>query len=393
MISWCVDHSVPETILIDERDLAKMISCVFLNAIKFTDEGSIILRAYLKPRTRYIIISIADTGAGIPEAFRPNLFKPFSKEDHSLTRQSEGLGLGLLVARGLARKLGGDIICIRSETSGPSRGTQFEMRIPVTPVDSVSRQITPLSSPSPSLQSHSSSSLANDASHKRHYSQDYFKIIPKSSSRSSPPHAAVAQPAKPSPANHSPPKPTFDRLLAERHPLTFLVVEDNKINRRLLVNMLKKMGYLDIYEAYDGADAVRKMEENVRLSKPSDLAELSEAAGTNPRRPSAAQKPVEVILMDLWMPYMDGYEAAERILAMDMNSATSTPGDAPILAPGLPKIEAKRPTILAVTADATDGALDLAAKAGMKGFLTKPYKMRDLERLILEYCATRPTAK
>ena len=48
------------------------------------------------------------------------------------------------------------------------------------------------------------------------------------------------------------------------------------------------------------------------------------------------------------------------------------------------------PTILAVTADVTDDALKRAEEVGMKGFLSKPYKLRDLQKLILEYCARLP---
>jgi len=145
-------------------------------------------------------------------------------------------------------------------------------------------------------------------------------------------------------------KQEFDRNLAKKHPLTFLVAEDNKINRKLLVNMLQKFGYTAIYEAHDGADAVRQMM-------------IDRENGQD----------VDVILMDLWMPFMDGYEAAERILAMDPRNRTS----------------GRRPSILAVTADVTDGALERATQVGMKGFLTKPYKLLDLERLIVEHCAAR----
>jgi len=106
--------------------------------------------------------------------------------------------------------------------------------------------------------------------------------------------------------------------------------------------MLSKFGYKTIHEAYDGAEAVRQMEKN---------------------------RNVDVVLMDLWMPFMDGYEATEKILSMPQRDGETTP------------------TILAVTADVTDAALERAAKVGMKGFMTKPFKLHDLQRLILEYCA------
>jgi CheY-like chemotaxis protein len=148
--------------------------------------------------------------------------------------------------------------------------------------------------------------------------------------------------------------------------LTFLVVEDNKINRQLLVSMLRKLGYTDVHEAYDGSHAVRQME--------------------------ALRGEIDVVLMDLWMPYMDGYEASEKILNMSFDSTTSEPPKTNVEAIVVTKrnyTAKKVPTILAVTADVTDGALDKAAAVGMKGFLTKPFKVVDLERLILEYCAIR----
>jgi len=401
LVKWIVDPAVPETILIDEKDLAKMISCVFLNAVKFTEEGQITLTARLSPKLRYIVINIRDTGPGIPEAFLPNLFKPFSKEDDSTTRHSEGLGLGLLVAKGLARKLGGDLTCIRAETSGPNRGTEFEMRIPCTPSDAVSRPVTPFSSPTPSYRSHLSADVdhvaaPHDVYHSHHLSSTGSHGSPRPPSShdrrnsktrpSRTPPTLLRQRASTTTATPTPPSapkaqaktkrssPTeslpradtsdFDRKLAQKHPLTFLVVEDNKINRKLLVNMLRKLGYADIYEASTPGDD----------TPPEQGGATSGAAPSPSSSATTAAKTVDVVLMDLWMPYMDGYEAAERILAM----AYSGPA------------KAAAPTILAVTADVTGGALERAEKAGMKGFLSKPFKLRDLQKLILEYCASFP---
>jgi CheY-like chemotaxis protein len=91
------------------------------------------------------------------------------------------------------------------------------------------------------------------------------------------------------PARTSPFKrDTIDRFLAQKYPLTFLVAEDNKINRKLLVNMLGKLGYKDVHEAFDGREAVRIMRELHGTDRPSN----------------GAAKKVDVILMDLWMPEM-----------------------------------------------------------------------------------------
>ncbi|KAF2842773.1 sensor protein rcsC [Patellaria atrata CBS 101060] len=374
-IEWSVVPGVPETLLIDEKDLSKVISCVVHNAIKFTHRGTINVAARLSPKSRYVVINVKDTGPGIPKAFLPNLFKPFAREDVSLTRQSEGLGLGLLVAKGLARKLGGDLHCTRSETSGQNRGTEFEIRVPLTPGDVCSRAGSPFSSPTPSTRSRQSADLdVPDAkgivSPARHASplppsslqreainaqSQTSNPTPQRLSIPSPPQSTTPGRRNSRPMNRrmSSKKVTFDRNLAKKHPIRFLVAEDNKINRSLLVNMLRKLGYTTIYEAYDGAEAVRQM--SVDRGEGQDI---------------------EVILMDLWMPFMDGYEATERILGMHADDS-----------PGLRRrIE---PTILAITADVTDGALERAANVGMKGFLTKPHTLLDLERLIVEYCASR----
>lgn len=146
--------------------------------------------------------------------------------------------------------------------------------------------------------------------------------------------------------------------------MTFMVAEDNKINRKLLVSMLGKLGYKNVHEAFDGREAVRVV---------TNLAEARKARDAAKRRSSiSALKPVvDVILMDLWMPEMDGYQATQEIFSMFNGAGGVT--QAP-------------PTVLAVSADVTDAAIDKATKVGMQGYMTKPYKLLDLQRLIIEFC-------
>ncbi|KAI9851113.1 MAG: hypothetical protein M1838_004448 [Thelocarpon superellum] len=338
LIEWSVDEAVPETVVVDERDLVKLISCVFLNAVKFTEVGKISLTAHPSPRSRFMVISITDTGPGIPQDFLPSMFKPFSREDESLTRQKDGLGLGLLVAKGLVRKIGGDLTCVRSETSGPNHGSEFEIRVPVTPMDAKSSPGTPTSqiAQAPSIPP---ISLDLDVDEQSRATAAMTRTPSISRDRRTAP--LFSNPLRRSSVQ----KNDFDRQLASKYPATFLVAEDNQINRKLLVTMLTKLGYRDIHEAYDGADAVRQMDATV------------------PRDP-----PIDIVLMDLWMPTMDGYKATEKILA----SASAAGADV---------------TVLAVTADVTSEALVRAVKVGMRGLLTKPYKILDLQRLIVEHCS------
>ena len=396
-IDWTLDPNLPTTMFIDEKDLSKLISCVFLNAIKFTSQpgGRVGVHARLGSRGRYISIKISDNGPGIPAAFLPKLFRPFSRENDSTTRQNEGLGLGLMVAKGIARKLGGDLMCTRAETEGPNHGSEFEIRVPLMAGETISRPSSPFGSPLPrratlaplDVSKTPPFSLAPGSPIKFTYAlHEAINDAPlRDSIRPSTPPSPRSQPTNglnmpDQPAvtlTSSPPtppigvmrrscirksvssNPEIDRDLANKYPLTFLVAEDNKINRKLLVSMLHKFGYKTIHEAHDGAEAVRQMK----------------AHGNRGQG-------IDVVLMDLWMPLMDGYEATERILS---NGDHTTPGSDSVHGYTAREL----PTVLAVTADVTDDAQERAARVGMKGFMTKPYKIHDLQRLIKEYCARR----
>ena len=373
MVEWFVDERVPHEILGDERDITKLISALVLNALKFTKQGSVNVAARMSRHSRYLVVNVVDTGSGIPDSFRGRLFRPFSQEDGSLTRQSEGLGLGLLVAKGIARKMGGDINLVRSEIDGPSRGSEFELRVPLSPSDGRVRPGTPSRTPTPQpLESPLMSQLPD--LHAFNWAPKSPVASPRAWERSGLAQSPPPRPRPPTnvPLAHSEGKEleltpahipntgrprSFDSRLSQKHPLRILVAEDNRTNRKLLVTMLSKLGYSDVQEAFDGAEAVRLVEANWRAS----------SSDKQTRR-------VDTILMDLWMPNYDGYEATERILALENQLAATG------------KLRDRRVKILAVTADVTEGALERARAVGMEGLMTKPYKILDLERLIREHC-------
>ena len=370
MVEWSVDRSVPDEILID-GDIAKLISVLFLNALKFTEQGRITCNVTLSRNARYVNITVTDTGSGIPAAFRPNLFKAFSRGDDSITRSSEGLGLGLMVAKGLARRFGGDLSCVRSDTEGPQRGSEFLLRIPLHPMDGRSRHSTPSRTPTP-LGNRSATPGASERRLfvcARQVSPSRPSIAVQTPDRDGAERStSPLLPTSPSRQNlrrHSSIRPmSFDRNLARSCPLNILVAEDNQINRKLMINMLSKLGYRTVQEAFDGAEAVRLM----RLD-----------------RTKKEEDRIDVILMDLWMPKMDGYEATERILAMQQQQQQQDDEADESRPPRPPR---KRVKILAVTADVTGGALERAKDVGMIGHMTKPYKLIDLQRVILAYCAS-----
>jgi signal transduction histidine kinase/ActR/RegA family two-component response regulator len=368
-VKWTVDPVVPETIMTDEKDFVGLISRILHNAVKFTETGLINITVRLSTRARSLVIAIEDSGPGIPLSFMPKLFKAFSKEDDSLTRASEGLGLGLMVAKGLARKLRGDILVVRSATEGPKRGTEFQIRIPIVSGDN-SRPHSPFGSPSPSRRSLHSNQSSSQSPHRAtppvgHHSRTCSgasKMEAPTSDAMPPPTPPISESPAASYIRSTRPVSTIipqilrmDEISASklsklsiRLPRSFLVVEDNVVLRKILVRMLKDFGYTNIIEAHDGAHAVKQAEKHLdRLRK-------GEVAFN-----------IDVVLMDLWMPRMNGYEAFKRIQAMFQDHP---------------------PVVLAVTADVTDEATMKVVNSGMKGPLTKPYKMKDLERNLLEFC-------
>ncbi|WP_346288470.1 PhnD/SsuA/transferrin family substrate-binding protein [Zoogloea sp.] len=94
------------------------------NAIKFTEKGSVTLRAITEAddgESLRVRFEVEDTGIGIPAELQPRLFAPFSQADESITREYGGTGLGLAITRKLAELMGGEA----GVTSTPGVGSRF----------------------------------------------------------------------------------------------------------------------------------------------------------------------------------------------------------------------------------------------------------------------------
>jgi len=117
------------TIETDETRLRQILINLLGNAGKFTKNGSVVLRAQRVAiaTTAQIIISVEDTGIGIPAEAIAGLFTDFNRANSATSKSYGGSGLGLAVSHKLARLLSGDIL-VESE---PGRGSVFTVRLPV----------------------------------------------------------------------------------------------------------------------------------------------------------------------------------------------------------------------------------------------------------------------
>jgi len=107
-----VDHNIPQSLQGDPVRLRQILINLANNAIKFTQEGGIIIRVSLaETKTEHVklLFRVTDTGIGIPEDRINSLFQSFSQVDSSTTREFGGTGLGLAISKQLTELMGGEI--------------------------------------------------------------------------------------------------------------------------------------------------------------------------------------------------------------------------------------------------------------------------------------------
>ena len=214
--------------------------------------------------------SVTDTGVGIVEESLSSLFDAFTQADSSMTRRFGGSGLGLAISRRMVELMGGSI----SVTSVPGEGSQFTFDVPLPAVEG----------------------------------------MPGAAPRDEPSGAAPVIGA------------ASDRL-------RILLVEDNAVNQKVALAMLRKLGH-EADAVGDGFEA---------------LASLS-------------QIPYDLVLMDCQMPDMDGFAATREWRRRES--------------------EGSRLPIVALTASAMEGDRERCLAAGMDGYITKPVTARHLAEAI-----------
>ncbi|CAI0971298.1 Signal transduction histidine-protein kinase BarA [Serratia quinivorans] len=123
-----VHNDVPEQVIGDSLRLQQIITNLLGNAIKFTETGNIDIRVELRgqqERQMELEVQIHDTGIGISERQQSQLFQAFRQADASISRRHGGTGLGLVITQKLVKEMGGDI-CFHSQLN---RGSTFWFHI------------------------------------------------------------------------------------------------------------------------------------------------------------------------------------------------------------------------------------------------------------------------
>jgi signal transduction histidine kinase/CheY-like chemotaxis protein len=112
------------------------------NAVKFTDQGHVLVRVSAGRGEHDVHIAISDTGVGISEAALAHIFEPFRQAEEQASRRFGGSGLGLAIAQQLVRAMGGEL----DVESSPGRGATFSVDIALPPAEQL-----PTEQPAPAL--------------------------------------------------------------------------------------------------------------------------------------------------------------------------------------------------------------------------------------------------
>jgi signal transduction histidine kinase len=111
-LSLSIDPAVPEELVGDPARVRQVIGHIVANAVKFTERGSIDIKATLAKRDgeeNLVEFTVSDTGIGIPADKLGVIFDAFTQADGSTTRKHGGTGIGLAICRTLIQAMNGDI--------------------------------------------------------------------------------------------------------------------------------------------------------------------------------------------------------------------------------------------------------------------------------------------
>lgn len=271
-----ISPDVPRLISGDPTRIRQVLVNLLSNAVKFTPSGEISIEVKIDAShksARNLHFLVSDTGIGIPAAKLGIIFEAFTQADGSMTRQYGGTGLGLAICAELVRLMQGRI-WVASQVGA---GSTFHFILPLQAAAELGEPVT----------------------------------------------------------REEPMLPVNPVIPVSDTPLKILLAEDNEINRKLVLNLLRKWNH-DVTAATDGKEAVSVYTDGA----------------------------FDLIFMDIQMPVVSGLEAAREIRKVEMES-------------GRPPVR-----IIALTAHAMSGDRERCLAAGMNGYLTKPIDIAALAEIV-----------
>ncbi|HXS93665.1 MAG TPA: PAS domain S-box protein [Candidatus Limnocylindrales bacterium] len=257
----------------DAAKLRQILVNLLANGIKFTDSGEVKLSVLDLSEDDGVVnahFAVSDTGIGIADSAKDQIFQAFVQADGSHSRRYGGTGLGLTICSRLAALMGGRV-WVESEAG---KGSTFHLTVGLG---------------------------SSNQSPVRH------------------PEEGTAQ--------------------CSIRSLRVLLAEDNPVNRRVAFLLLKREGH-SVAEASNGVEAVAAM----------------------------GRENFDIVLMDVQMPEMDGYDATKEIRARENGTGTHVP-------------------IVALTAHAMSGAREICLSAGMDDYLSKPIAIKELREVLKKWTA------
>ena len=313
-LRWSVRPDVPAQIVADPAFLFRIVTHLLANALKFTKEGEVELCVALdcvaKERAR-LYFFVRDTGVGVPVEKQKSIFEAFSQANSTFNRKFGGTGLGLAISSTLVEMMGGKIWVESQQGSGSC----FHFTIETSIVEAL-ESAESVRTPKPGRQR----ALAGNGDAAPHGNP--ARIVKQEALT---PVAALLITSK----GEATPKNVSE--------LRILLAEDNLVNQKVGRRMLEKQHHA-VTLAGTGREVLQALD----------------------------QQTFDLILMDIQMPEMDGFEATAAIREREQGE-THIP-------------------IIALTAHALSGDRERCLAIGMDGYASKPINLAELTREINRVC-------
>ncbi|MGM0675445.1 MAG: PAS domain S-box protein [Spirochaetota bacterium] len=306
------DPNLPHMVESDPTRLTQVVVNLLSNAVKFTEQGFVQLRAEVsraKADAVTVRISVRDTGIGIEPQQREAIFESFTQADVSSTRKFGGTGLGLAISQRIVERLGSRLEL--DSTPGVGSTFRFDVELPLlAAADNTQPSPTGASAPA-----------GDDAP-------------------AGGPAATADGETGVENANGEAPAAdrTVDAHRRREEPVRILLAEDEHINALVTQKLIAELlDTADVETVGDGAKAVEAF----------------------------SRGRFDLILMDVQMPNVDGYEAARRIRRSES--------------------EHSRTPIIALTAGVVEGERRRCLEAGMDDYVSKPVDLERLEGVLFKW--------